>query len=175
MICAGWVAMSAGCRTVPVGGAKSQPGKESRMYASTKEVRVGKVTLVKPKDRFLLIRSERGVSLPDDAPLEVRDASGEITAELELSPEQSGLDLVADIESGNPGRGETVYYVFGSHRSGSAEVDERFKKGPAIPQEEPVLTPVSLSEPDIGEVNDEGWVDDTNAEEDLPAWVTPEG
>ena len=70
---------------------------------------IGRVEMVNPEAKFALIHTFFRTALPAGAVLVSANDLGD-TAQMKLSPEHKGIFLTADITSGEPAKGEPVFW-----------------------------------------------------------------
>lgn len=76
--------------------------------ATATEFPIGSVQTVMVDEKFVLIRSSKGLTLEAGTEMMTYGLNGRPTAKLSLSPEKKGAFVVADIVQGNPKRGDRV-------------------------------------------------------------------
>lgn len=118
----GLVILLPGCLSLR--GDATDGTEPDRVDLSDQRVFLGNVSLVNERSKFVLIKTPVNQRLKAGIPLEsFRD--GELTSELLFSPEQSFGFMTADIRSGSPMVGDSVFLAYSE--GFEPEVSDRMK------------------------------------------------
>ncbi|MEM7385714.1 MAG: hypothetical protein AAF514_12290 [Verrucomicrobiota bacterium] len=105
-----------GCRSAPrENGTVPADEEVPEMLPPTREIEVGKISLVRPASGFVLIESVTKTPIPPGSLLEARSDEG--TARLRLGKERQKEFLIADILEGEVRDGSPVFLTFPENRS----------------------------------------------------------